>query len=132
MKKRIYVLCHPLMLWFLKAIDFSKIYIEDWEAMIAALFYEEDLEKFSESKEWDKLEEKYWIWWVWCEWWALIEKEEYDFEILKENWLFSYLEYTYWVTIMSNISACISQFAYREWKTPIDFINLILKKEWKY
>lgn len=124
-KKRIYVLCHPLMIWFLKAIDFSKIYIENWRAMIVALFYKEDLDNFSEWSDWDELEEKYWIWWVWCEWWAWAEKEKYNFEKLKEKWLLSYIEYTYWATMLRNISAFISQFAYWEWKTPIDFINLV-------
>ena len=125
-KKRIYVLCHPLMIWFVKSIDFSKIYIENWKAMIVALFYKEDLDNFSEWSDWDELEEKYWIWWRWCEWWALIEKEKYDLEELKEMWLFCYLDFEYWVWMLHNIAACISQFAWREWKNPIEFINLIV------
>lgn len=126
MEKKIFVLCHPLLIGFLKPIDFSEIYIENGEAIIIALFNKENLEKFSESKDWDFLEEKYWIWWRWCEWWALIEKEKYDLEELKEMWLFCYLDFEYWVWMLHNIAACISQFAWREWKNPIEFINLIV------
>lgn len=45
---------------------------------------------------------------------------------LKEMWLFCYLDFEYWVWMLHNIAACISQFAWREWKNPIEFINLIV------
>ena len=117
---KIYVHCSVVLVGVLTPIEVSKIQINNWYTTVIALYDKEKLERFSESKKWDEIEKiNLDLWWRWCEGWAFIEQEKYQPRKLRKMWIYKYI----WLTVESNVAACISQFAYWEWKTPIEFFN---------
>ena len=57
----------------------------------------------------------------------LEEEEKYQPRIMRKVWLHKYIYDVYWASQPRNVSACISQFAIWEWKTPIEFYNSLTK-----